>query len=80
MQTLQESQVFVQDMKFGHYIKIPPRHTFIAQMSAVVVACFAQVGTKTLLFNVVPDMCAPLQANLLTCARTKVFFTSTIIW
>ena len=29
VQTLSESTSFVQDLKLGHYIKVPPRATFI---------------------------------------------------
>jgi OPT family oligopeptide transporter len=61
-------------------MKIPPRATFIAQLSAAVVSSFVQVGTKELLFHLVPDICGSQQRNLLTCASTKVFFTSSIIW
>ena len=70
----------MQDMKFGHYMKIPPRHTFVAQLSAMLVAATAQVSVKTLLFAAVPDMCAAEQRNFLTCGTTKAYFTSNIIW
>ena len=79
-QTLYDGLLFVQDMKFGHYMKIPPRHTFIAQLSAMLVAATAQVSVKTLLFAAVPDMCAPQKLNFLTCATTKTYFTANIIW
>lgn len=80
MQTATEALSFIQDMKLGHYMKIPPRATFIAQASACCVGCFVQVGVKKLLFKTVPDICSTHQASLLTCANTKVFFTSSIIW
>ena len=70
----------MQDLKFGHYMKIPPRNTFIAQLSAMLVASAAQLGVKTLLFANVPDMCAPQQQNFLTCGTTRVYFTANIIW
>ncbi|WVR05633.1 OPT family small oligopeptide transporter [Kwoniella sp. DSM 27419] len=79
-QTVVEALSFVQDMKLGHYMKVPPRSTFIAQLSAAAVACFVQMATKELMFANIPDICIAGQASLLTCASTKVFFTSTIIW
>lgn len=32
------------DMKLGHYVKIPPRTLFFAQLSASLVACFVGLG------------------------------------
>lgn len=72
--------IFTQDMKFGHYMKIPPRHTYIAQTSAVTVSAFVQIAVKEILFYAVPDMCAHDQRNFLNCANTKAFFTASIIW
>ncbi|WRT65925.1 OPT family small oligopeptide transporter [Kwoniella shivajii] len=80
VQTIAAGTTFVQDQKLGHYMKIPPRATFVAQLSAAVLACFVQSGTKELMFANIPDMCAAGQKSLLTCASTKVFFTSSIIW
>ncbi|KAK8865665.1 OPT family small oligopeptide transporter [Kwoniella newhampshirensis] len=80
VQTLIEGLSFVQDQKLGHYMKVPPRATFIAQLSATTLACFVQTGTKELLFAAVSDICSARQKSLLTCAMTKTFFTSTIIW
>ncbi|WVQ85592.1 OPT family small oligopeptide transporter [Cryptococcus sp. DSM 104549] len=80
VQTIVAALSFIQDQKLGHYMKVPPRATFIAQLSATAIACFVQTGTKELLFHVVDDMCAATQKSLLTCARTKVFFTSSVIW
>jgi hypothetical protein len=80
VQTITEAMTFVQDQKLGHYIKLPPRATFVAQLSATSIAAFVQIGTKQLLFAAVPDICGSNQRNLLTCASTKVFFTSSVIW
>jgi hypothetical protein len=61
-------------------MKIPPRSLFIAQLSATAICSFVQIGVKKLLFAVVDDMCSYKQKDLLMCANTKVFFTSSIIW
>ncbi|WVW80404.1 OPT family small oligopeptide transporter [Kwoniella bestiolae CBS 10118] len=80
VQTVVTGLLFIQDLKLGHYMKVPPRATFVAQLTATVVACFIQSATKELMFAKIPDMCAAGQKSLLTCASTKVFFTSSIIW
>ncbi|WWC88117.1 OPT family small oligopeptide transporter [Kwoniella dendrophila CBS 6074] len=80
VQTVVAGLAFIQDQKLGHYMKIPPRATFVAQITATVIACFIQSATKELMFAKIPDICAAGQKSLLTCASTKVFFTSSIIW
>jgi len=35
VQTLTESTSFVQDLKLGHYIKVPPRATFLGAFSRI---------------------------------------------
>ena len=32
VQTLTEATMFVQDLKLGHYIKVPPRATFLGEL------------------------------------------------
>ena len=61
-------------------MKVPPRATFIAQLSACSIACLVQAGTKELLFSTVDDVCGNKPVDLLSCASTKVFFTSSVIW
>jgi len=80
VQTVTVGLTFISDQKLGHYMKVPPRHTFIAQLSAAAICGLIQIATKTLLFASVEDICGSQQRDLLTCANTKVFFTSTIIW
>lgn len=40
VQTLTESTSFVQDLKLGHYIKVPPRATFLGPSILPVTTCF----------------------------------------
>jgi OPT family small oligopeptide transporter len=80
VQTLIEAQSFVQDLKLGHYIKVPPRATFLAQLIATVLAAFVQVGTKTWMFNNVSDICTEHARDELTCPHNQVFFTASTVW
>ncbi|GAV99171.1 oligopeptide transporter [Lentinula edodes] len=50
VQTLSEATSFVQDLKLGHYIKIPPRATFLVQLISTILASFVQVGVKQWIF------------------------------
>ncbi|KAI0687104.1 OPT oligopeptide transporter [Cytidiella melzeri] len=80
IQVLSETLSFVQDLKLGHYIKVPPRASFIVQLTATLFTSFLQVGVKQWMFAAVPDICQPHQASSLTCPHRSVFFTASAIW
>ena len=80
VQTLSEATNFIQDLKLGHYVKVPPRATFLVQMIATTLAAFVQVGVKHWIFSNVPDICNRNQPSQLTCPHNQVFFTASAIW
>ncbi|KAJ7736920.1 OPT oligopeptide transporter protein-domain-containing protein [Mycena metata] len=80
VQTLTEATSFIQDLKLGHYVKVPPRASFLVQLVGTVVAAFLQVGVKTWIFSNVEDICQPNQKSQLTCPHNQVFFTASAIW
>ncbi|KAH7104202.1 OPT-domain-containing protein [Auriculariales sp. MPI-PUGE-AT-0066] len=80
IQTQVEAQNFVQALKLGHYVKVPPRATFIAQAVATIVAGFVQVAVKTWMFENVADICSPTQPDNFTCPHNQVFLSASIIW
>jgi len=80
VQTLMEAISFVQDLKLGHYIKVPPRATFWVQFVGTLLASFVQVGVKQWMFDNVPDICTPDQPSYLTCPHNQVYFTASAIW
>ncbi|KAF8504583.1 oligopeptide transporter [Russula emetica] len=80
VQTLSESTSFVQDLKLGHYIKVPPRATFLVQSITTIVVAFVQCGVKAWIFSNVRDICSPKQNSHLTCPHNNVFFSASAIW
>jgi hypothetical protein len=74
------SLAFTQDLKLGHYMKVPPRATFLAQAVATLLSGFLQVGVKEALFTTVPDICSENQKSMLTCPHNRVFFSASAIW
>ncbi|KAJ8592476.1 OPT superfamily oligopeptide transporter [Rhizopogon salebrosus TDB-379] len=80
VQTLSEATSFTQDLKLGHYIKVPPRATFIVQFVGTLLASFVQVGVKQWMFDNIPDMCSPDQPSSLTCPHNQVYFTASAVW
>lgn len=80
VQTLSEATSFVQDLKLGHYVKVPPRATFLVQLVSTTLVAFVQVGVKTWIFSNVPDICDSKQKSQLTCPHNQVFYTASAVW
>lgn len=80
VQSLLSAFTFVQDLKLGHYMKVPPRTTFAVQVIAALLSGFTQVAVKRILEAAVPDLCADQQASNLVCPQNAVFYSSSIIW
>ncbi|KAK1303622.1 Oligopeptide transporter 7 [Acorus calamus] len=74
---------FLEDFKLGHYMKIPPRTMFMAQVVGTVIAAFVHLGTAWWLMDTIPDICnrALLPANSpWTCPGDHVFYDASVIW
>lgn len=72
--------MFTQDLKLGHYLKIPPRTTFMVQLTASCFSVLVQIGVKDWIFSAVRDICTPGQKDSLTCPRNRVYFNASAIW
>ena len=68
------------DFKLGHYMKIPPRPMFWAQIIASIVALTTQLGVQTWMFSNIEGMCTKQASNGFICPNTTVFGTASIIW
>jgi OPT family oligopeptide transporter len=68
------------DMKLGHYMKVPPRSMFRAQVFAVVWLSIVQIATYNFLKGHIEGICTPDAAASLTCPGAKTFFNASIIW
>lgn len=71
---------FSNDLKIGHYQKIPPRVMFMSQVVASVLACFVCVGVQEWQFAHIEDFCSPTQKDGFICNDINTFATSGIIW
>jgi hypothetical protein len=70
---------FANDLKLAHYIKIPPRHTFYAQLWATLIYCMVSAS----IFNFAmgfPDACTADAAFRFTCPNQRTFFTAAVFW
>lgn len=71
---------FAQDLKLGHYLKIPPRTLFFAQGLATILGALTQVGVTQWMLGNVPKICDPDQPNGFTCPNGLTVFSSSVIW
>ncbi|KAJ2052290.1 hypothetical protein H4S04_001434 [Coemansia sp. S16] len=77
--TMAQALSLVGDQKLGHYMKIPPRHLFIAQLVGTIICGFVQLGVAFWLMNTVENMCTPEGAPF-TCIQANTFFSASVIW
>ncbi|KAF5601206.1 sexual differentiation process isp4 [Fusarium pseudoanthophilum] len=66
-----QSLRFVSDLKFGHYMKIPPRTMFLSQVVATTFSCFIQIVVLNLSLKNIPGVC---EQPPFTCPGGRVFF------
>ncbi|KAL8369992.1 hypothetical protein RB595_000380 [Gaeumannomyces hyphopodioides] len=71
---------FANDLKLAHYVKIPPRVTFWAQMIATLVSTIVCTGVLNFQMNKIPGVCTPDAPNRFTCPGINTFFTASVLW
>ncbi|KAI0816343.1 OPT oligopeptide transporter protein-domain-containing protein [Xylaria sp. FL0064] len=78
--TMSQALSFVADLKFGHYMKIPPRTMFMAQVVATTISCFIQVAVLNFALDNIDGVCDITQPQRFTCPGGRVFFSASVIW
>lgn len=78
--TMSQSLSLTSDQKMGHYMKIPPRLMYLAQITATVVAAFVCIGIQQWMFANIEDLCQPTQKDHFTCPFVETFTSASIIW
>ena len=71
---------FAADLKLGHYMKIPPRIMFTAQVVAAFVSCFVVTLVQDWMFANIRDFCTLNQPDGFSCPSTKTFASASMIW
>ncbi|XP_020585185.1 oligopeptide transporter 7-like [Phalaenopsis equestris] len=81
--SMSQALMFLQDFKLGHYMKIPPRTMFMAQVMGTVISSLVYLCTAWWLMDSVPNIC---DRELLpsdspwTCPGDHVFYDASVIW
>jgi OPT family small oligopeptide transporter len=78
--TMSRALSFVADLKLGHYMKIPPRTMFLAQVVATTVSCFVQIAVLNGALASIDNVCSTTQPERFTCPGGQVFFAASVIW
>ncbi|XP_059643611.1 oligopeptide transporter 7-like [Cornus florida] len=81
--SMKQGVAFLQDLKLGHYMKIPPRAMFMAQVVGTLVSALVHLGTAWWLMATIPNICdrALLPASSpWTCPGDHVFYDASVIW
>ncbi|KAI1128538.1 OPT oligopeptide transporter protein-domain-containing protein [Nemania abortiva] len=78
--TMSQALQFISDLKFGHYMKIPPRTMFTAQVVATTISCFVQVFVLNFALANIDGICEITQPQRFTCPGGRIFFSASVIW
>ncbi|KAK7756427.1 hypothetical protein SLS62_001653 [Diatrype stigma] len=70
---------FARDLKLAHYLKIPPRHTFAAQIVATLISTFVSAAIMQMQFGL-KDVCTSDAPMRFTCPGNNTFFTAAVLW
>ncbi|KAH7066492.1 OPT oligopeptide transporter [Paraphoma chrysanthemicola] len=71
---------FANDLKLAHYLKIPQRHTFAAQVVAVFVSAFVCTGVMNFQIQNISDLCETNQKDRFTCPGVNTYFTAAVLF
>jgi len=75
-----QAVAFSSNLKLGHYMKVPPRIMFLAQVVAAFVSCFVVTLVQDWMFSNIPDFCTAGQINGFSCPSTTTFASASMIW
>ncbi|KAG2330333.1 hypothetical protein Bca52824_001513 [Brassica carinata] len=78
--SMKQAVLFLQDFKLGHYMKIPPRNMFMAQIVGTLLSCLVYLITAWWLMETIPNICDSVSNSVWTCPGDKVFYDASVIW
>lgn len=80
VQTLISGLTFTQNLKVGHYMKLPPRNVFIIQLVVAIWVPIVQIGIQQFMLGHIEGVCESDQTHNFTCPIARVFYTASIVW
>ncbi|KAG0227022.1 OPT family small oligopeptide transporter [Mortierella sp. GBAus27b] len=77
--SMTQAMTFTSDLKLGHYMKIPPRAMFWAQLLGTFIAGLTNLLTATWLLNTQPNICTKANKDF-GCPSANTFYAASVIW
>ncbi|KAG0084104.1 hypothetical protein BGZ92_010190 [Podila epicladia] len=77
--SMAQAMTFTSDLKLGHYMKIPPRAMFWAQLLGTVIAGLTNLLTANWLLKTQENVCTT-QNKLFSCPSARTFYSASVIW
>ncbi|XP_027337129.1 oligopeptide transporter 6-like [Abrus precatorius] len=81
--SITQALTFLQDFKLGHYMKIPPRTMFMAQVVGTIISVLVYTLTAWWLMGTIPHLCDTTKLasdSPWTCPMDNVFYDASVIW
>lgn len=79
--SLMQALVFAEDLKLGHYMKVPPRTMFASQLVAAIWSAIVQIAVLNWAQAVIPNACQFFgQPSNYTCPGSRFMLNASIIW
>ncbi|KHN98781.1 small oligopeptide transporter, OPT family [Metarhizium album ARSEF 1941] len=78
--SMSQALYFAQDLKLGHYMKVPPRVMFSSQLIASIWSAIIQIAVMNWALAKIPDICNDDQKDSYTCPSGHVYYTASVIW
>ncbi|RSL53641.1 hypothetical protein CEP53_007683 [Fusarium sp. AF-6] len=71
---------YIQSMKMGYYMKIPPRITFTAQILSILISWLVQTGVNLWAMANVEGICTPEAVNDFRCPLANGYAANAVFW
>ncbi|KAL4874660.1 OPT oligopeptide transporter protein-domain-containing protein [Aspergillus karnatakaensis] len=78
--TIARALAFANDLKLAHYVKMPPRQTFTAQVVAAIISAFVATGVMNFQITQIEGICEATQKDRFTCPGTNTYFTAAVLF
>ncbi|PSK37700.1 OPT family small oligopeptide transporter [Candidozyma pseudohaemuli] len=75
-----QAENYITNQKQAHYLRIPPRSLFRAQLLSVIINSLMSVGVLNLAINEVQDFCHPHQPQKFTCPGSTTVYSASVLW
>lgn len=81
--SMSQALTFLSDFKLGHYMKIPPKSMFMAQVLGTVISVVVYQMTAWWMMDTIPNLCDTSvlpEDSEWTCPMDRVFYDASVIW